>query len=122
MTALCQCLLVTLTQTNAKVSTLDKRSSDTAAALKNVRTNISGQSTSTHGLTNGQINGHTDSAGLADGTISGQSGPQIGGASAHVHGAGGYAVSSGQHQHGASATNGTLAVADGTHAHTLPTV
>lgn len=84
--------------------------------------NLSGQNTSNNGLTDGTIGGHTDTAGLANGTIGGQSGPQIGGASAHVHGPGNYSVNDGHHEHGANASDGNLAVNNGQHHHSLPTV
>lgn len=83
---------------------------------------LSGNNTNNAGLTDGTINGHTDTAGLANGTIGGQSGPQIGGASAHVHGGGSYSVNDGHHEHGANSTDGNLAVTNGNHNHGLPLV
>ena len=83
---------------------------------------LSGNNTSNAGLPDGTIGGHTDTAGLANGTIGGQSGGQIGGASAHVHGPGSYSVNDGHHEHGANATDGTLAVNNGVHNHSLPSV
>jgi hypothetical protein len=41
----------------------------------------------------------TSTNGLTDGTIAGTSGPQTGGAAAHTHSAGSYAVTNGQHSH-----------------------
>lgn len=41
----------------------------------------------------------TGSHGLTDGTINGSSGGQVGGAAAHTHGPGSYAVTNGQHTH-----------------------
>jgi hypothetical protein len=116
MTALCNCLLVTAAATNAKVSTLDKRSADTATALKNARTALSGQNTSSNGLADGTINGSSGNIGLNNGTVGGTSGPQVGGASAHTHGPGSYSVNDGHHVHGP----GSYAVTSGNHDHTLP--
>lgn len=84
--------------------------------------NLSGHNTASAGLPDGTIGGHTDTAGLTNGQISGTSGPQSGGAAAHTHSAGSYSVSNGQHEHGANATNGNLAVNNGVHSHVLPFV
>lgn len=96
----------------------------TTAGNTNARvTGLSGKNTSTNGLPDGTIGGHTDSAGLADGTINGSTGQiNTGGGTAHTHGPGTLSVANGNHQHGANATNGNLAVNNGQHSHVLPSV
>jgi hypothetical protein len=120
-------VLATAAATHSKAVSTETRLNNLvgagALAANGRVSNLSGQNTSTHGLNNGQINGHTDQAGLNDGTINGSTGQiNTGGGTAHTHGSGSLSVTNGTHQHGASATNGTLAVADGTHNHTLPAV
>jgi len=117
MTALCHCLLVMAAPPSAKVSAIDKRSADTAAALKNVRTGLSGQNTSSSGLPDGTLNGSSGDSGLNNGTIGGTSGGASAG-TAHTHGPGSYSVNNGHHTHG----SGTYAVANGNHNHSLPFV
>ena len=79
--------------------------------------NLSGQNTSSNGLPDGGLNGHSELAGLLDGTINGSTGQiNTGGGTAHTHGSGSLAVKNGQHYH----TAGTYSVANGVHNHTLP--
>jgi hypothetical protein len=77
---------------------------------------LSGQPTTTSGLTDGTINGSSTTTGLPNGGIQGTSGGASAG-TAHTHSAGGYSVTNGMHSHGP----GSYAVANGTHSHDLPT-
>ena len=83
----------------------------------NIVTALSGQPTTTNGLTDGTIAGSSSNAGLTDGTIAGTSGAASAG-TAHTHSHGSYAVNNGQHSHAA----GSYAVNNGTHSHDLPTI
>jgi hypothetical protein len=114
------------TKVTSKTQATEKRLNAAVAQLSTSNANLTtligvleGIATTSNGLSNGTINGHTDNAGLTDGTINGTSGGQSAG-TAHTHGPGSYAVTNGQHDHGGSATNGTLAVTNGTHTHNLP--
>ena len=78
---------------------------------------LSGQATTTNGLTDGTINGSSSTTGLPNGDITGTSGGASAG-TAHTHSAGSYAVTNGQHSH----TGGSYAVTNGQHSHDLPTV
>ncbi len=98
-------------------TTLTVSGTDLGALVNTIVSALSGQATSTNGLTDGTINGSSSTAGLTNGTIAGTSGSASAG-TAHTHSAGSYAVNNGQHSHSA----GSYAVANGTHAHDLPTV
>lgn len=77
---------------------------------------LSGQPTTTDGLTDGTINGSSATTGLPNGGIQGTSGSQSAG-TAHTHGPGSYSVTNGMHSH----TAGSYAVTNGMHSHDLPT-
>lgn len=77
---------------------------------------LSGQPTTTNGLTDGTISGSSSTTGLPNGAISGTSGAQSAG-TAHTHGPGSYSVTNGMHSH----TAGSYAVTNGMHSHDLPT-
>jgi hypothetical protein len=77
---------------------------------------LSGQPTTTNGLTDGTINGSSSTTGLPNGGIQGTSGAASAG-TAHTHSPGSYSVTNGMHSH----TAGSYAVANGLHAHDLPT-
>ena len=103
---------------NAVISgTLTVNGTDLGGLVASIVAALSGQATSTNGLTDGTINGSSSTAGLPNGGINGTSGGASAG-TAHTHGGGSYAVTSGQHSHG----GGSYAVTNGQHDHTLPTV
>ena len=81
--------------------------------------NLTGAQTSKNGLPNGWINGQSGSNALSNGNIVGFSGPQIGSAAAHIHGASGngeqFTVSNSFHTH----DPGSFAVISGQHSHTV---
>lgn len=118
--------VVTKAGTPSKAKAVEKRMDRAVAALTAANGNLEdliatlqGLATSTNGLTNGTINGRSDTAGLANGTINGTTGGASAG-TAHTHGSGTLAVADGTHHHGASSSDGNMAVADGTHHHALP--
>jgi hypothetical protein len=78
---------------------------------------LSGQPTTTDGLTDGTINGSSATTGLPNGGIQGTSGSQSAG-TAHTHGPGSYSVTNGMHSH----TAGSYAVTNGQHSHDLPVI
>jgi hypothetical protein len=78
---------------------------------------LSGQPTTTDGLTDGTINGSSSTTGLPNGGTQGTSGAASAG-TAHTHGPGSYSVTNGMHSH----TAGSYAVTNGQHAHDLPVI
>jgi hypothetical protein len=90
---------------------------DIGALVNSIVSALSGQPTSTDGLTDGTINGSSATTGLPNGGIQGTSGSASAG-TAHTHGPGSYSVTDGMHSHSA----GSYAVADGQHDHNLPVV
>jgi hypothetical protein len=93
----------------------------TANAANTAVNNLTGSQTSTNGLANGIINGHTDVNYLSNANIVGYTGPQVGGAAAHIHGASGggnnLSVSSDGHQHTFGSAGAS--VSNGQHSHTV---
>lgn len=90
---------------------------DVGATISAIISALSGQATTTNGLTDGTINGSSTTTGLPNGGIQGTSGGASAG-TAHTHSAGGYSVTNGMHTHGP----GSYAVTNGTHDHDLPVV
>jgi len=102
-------LITTAQSTATSAQSTANTANSTANTAQTAVNNLTGSSTSTNGLANGDINGESDQP--TGGWTAFDTGPQIGGAAAHYH----EIDSLGGHQHGP----GSFAVASGQHSHTV---
>jgi len=85
------------------------------AAAVPVNGTVTGDS-DTGELNDGTISGYTQETGVLNGQTDGTS-ASASGPGSHTHGAGSYALTSGQHYHAGNTSGGSLAVTDGHHQH-----